>query len=593
MKKFIVPMLLGCCLLTGAGLTSCSNVPAETAVHQVNVRRANNTASSLNQHKVNSFVEGEVENILVSTPEELGLPTTKFIPKTYNDFKGQSEFEYTGFKYKVTESNGEVTITRDLIGGDYKTATEIYAGEIEGADTFSSTYNAFNSFTAAKIIYGAKSYGISMVGLTELETLVVDNQSRFEFDDTVATTLKNIVFTSVPTEIVGLEKCHDNIRFVAPASIAIEIRTLLDKAYDSNSGNLTERPTLYTIPDDRTPLKLKVTNPSYEYGGLYFSNNGGRYQVSNVGQYVTKAVFDTTELEANGISLTFTDYSEMLHVDELYYIQPTSSSYNFLAYLDIDKVYLKDVQTQYAIRYFETCDEVYFPVTETVITTISCNATPENTTFYVPEGYETQYAKLIENTYLSNNIEYYDASSYTPSIEVNYDGKVVSSKDLSTSYRSLLKEAMEEDKKDDTLSPEEQEKLEEDKEAAFPVQDSISNLTNITLESKDAILEAKEAFEALTYDQQQLVENVEDLEKAIEDYNELVKDYNKDIEDEEQYLELIEELHIKNKVEGFIEDIKDNKAMTAVTVLAGTAFGGLLLYGIYKFISKFFKWLKR
>ena len=82
-------------------------------------------------------------------------------------------------------------------------------------------------------------------------------------------------------------------------------------------------------------------------------------------------------------------------------------------------------------------------------------------------------------------------------------------------------------------------------------------------------------------------------EKAIEDYNELVKDYNKDIEDEEQYLELIEELHIKNKVEGFIEDIKDNKAMTAVTVLAGTAFGGLLLYGIYKFISKFFKWLKR
>ena len=86
MKKFIVPMLLGCCLLTGAGLTSCSNVPAETAVHQVNVRRANNIASSLNQHKVNSFVEGEVENILVSTPEELGLPTTKFIPKTYNDF---------------------------------------------------------------------------------------------------------------------------------------------------------------------------------------------------------------------------------------------------------------------------------------------------------------------------------------------------------------------------------------------------------------------------------------------------------------------------------------------------------------------------
>ena len=47
------------------------------------------------------------------------------------------------------------------------------------------------------------------------------------------------------------------------------------------------------------------------------------------------------------------------------------------------------------------------------------------------------------------------------------------------------------------------------------------------------------------------------------------------------------------EAEGFIEDIKDNKAMNAVTVVAGTALGGLLLYGIYKLISKFAKWLKR
>ena len=33
--------------------------------------------------------------------------------------------------------------------------------------------------------------------------------------------------------------------------------------------------------------------------------------------------------------------------------------------------------------------------------------------------------------------------------------------------------------------------------------------------------------------------------------------------------------------------------MTAVTVVGGTILGGALLYGIYKLISKFFKWLKR
>ena len=120
-----------------------------------------------------------------------------------------------------------------------------------------------------------------------------------------------------------------------------------------------------------------------------------------------------------------------------------------------------------------------------------------------------------------------------------------------------------------------------------------SSLYDKGLESKDAIIEAKEAFETLTYDQQQLVENADDLKKAIEEYNKLVVEYNKDIEDEEQHLDLIEELHVKNRVEGFIEDIKDDKAMTAVTVLVGTVFGGFLIYGLYKLISKFARWVRR
>ena len=191
-------------------------------------------------------------------------------------------------------------------------------------------------------------------------------------------------------------------------------------------------------------------------------------------------------------------------------------------------------------------------------------------------------------------------------MEVEVNGIRKSTKDMTVSYSELVAEAAAEyeeslpkdevnnsSDKDEELTPEEQEKLEEDKEAAAPVTDSITSLGEITLDSKDAILEAKEAFEELSYDQQQLVENIEELEDAIKAYNELVEEYNEDIEDEDDKLELIEEHHVKNKVEGFIEDIKDNKAMTAVTVVAGTALGGLLLYGIYKLISKFVKWLKR
>lgn len=595
MKKFIVPMMLS--VLAVGGLTSCNNIETQTVqANPIHVRRANDSVSSLEQHKVSSYVNGEVKNIVNATNSELEIPTKLFVPNKLEDFGGKTEFEYMGFKYLVTETDGSIEVKRNTIADDYKTVTEVYFGPIEGGDSFFGMYSACNSFTSVKTIYGADAFSLSMKGLTTLETIVSNSETSFAFEEVVPETFKNVVFTNTIHTISGLENCHDGVKFIAPASVAMDVRNALDLAYASLDDDSATRPILYVIPDDMSPMEVNSEYPTYEFGGLYFSRsqNSTSYECSNVGQYVTKGVFDTRTLEEEGINIKFTDFSGHYHIDELYYIQPTSTTYNLLAYLDIGEVHLDRAVSSYAIRYFETCDEVYFPATDTVVSTVNCNAVPENTTFYIPEGHDTQYAKLLNNSYLSGKVEYYDPSTYTPEIEVNYKGEVVSTKDLSTSARSLLEKAMNpEEDEEDKLTPEEQEKLEEDKEAAAPVTDYITSLGEITLDSKDAILEAKEAFEELSYDQQQLVENIEELEDAIKAYNELVEEYNEDIEDEEDKLELIEKLHIKNKVEGFIEDIKDNKAMTAVTVVGGTILGGALLYGIYKLISKFFKWLKR
>ena len=86
MKKFIVPMMLG--LLTVGGLTSCNINPTENITHNaVTLRKEANKTSTLEDYKVSSFLDGEVKNIVNSSPSELGIPATKFTPKTYDDFQ--------------------------------------------------------------------------------------------------------------------------------------------------------------------------------------------------------------------------------------------------------------------------------------------------------------------------------------------------------------------------------------------------------------------------------------------------------------------------------------------------------------------------
>ena len=226
------------------------------------------------------------------------------------------------------------------------------------------------------------------------------------------------------------------------------------------------------------------------------------------------------------------------------------------------------------------------------------------TTFYFPDSEKdnpTLYANVIQE--LSKNskakFDYYDASSYTPTMEVEVNGVRKSTTDMTVSYSELVQEALNStgeeigDVNQDEMTEEEREKLARDQEAADPVIASISEIGEVTLESKDAINEVKAAYEELTYDQQQLVTNKEDLVNAITTYNELVAEFNENLEEGQEELQTIADLKDKTKVDDFFEGIKESKALIAVTVLLGTALGGFLIYGLYKLISKFVKWVKR
>ena len=74
MKKFIVPMMLS--VLAVGGLTSCNNIETQTVqTNPIHVRRANESVSSLEQHKVSykDMLEEE-DAILKQMLEERNLP---------------------------------------------------------------------------------------------------------------------------------------------------------------------------------------------------------------------------------------------------------------------------------------------------------------------------------------------------------------------------------------------------------------------------------------------------------------------------------------------------------------------------------------
>ena len=122
----------------------------------------------------------------------------------------------------------------------------------------------------------------------------------------------------------------------------------------------------------------------------------------------------------------------------------------------------------------------------------------------------------------------------------------------------------------------------EDEIAAKEVDDLIEAIgTDITVDSRDAIKAAKEAYEELTYNQQKLVENVDDLKEAIADYNDLIED-NEDVKPIER----------RQHKTIFTDAMEENKGFKAVMIVLGTVSGLGLIYLVYLGIKKLRKIFK-
>lgn len=134
----------------------------------------------------------------------------------------------------------------------------------------------------------------------------------------------------------------------------------------------------------------------------------------------------------------------------------------------------------------------------------------------------------------------------------------------------------------ETTSGTNMKEMTEDEIAAKEVDDLIEAIgTDITVDSRDAIKAAKEAYEELTYNQQKLVENVDDLKEAIADYNDLIED-NEDVKP-------IERLQHKTI---FTDAMEENKGFKAVMIVLGTVSGLGLIYLVYLGIKKLRKIFK-
>lgn len=601
MKKFYIPMILG--VLTVGTLTSCNNIPTENVNINSNIVHVKRAEQSEPSYRIVKEVnENTLDRIKVTTTKELGLsvPNVK-IPKYDIDFANQTSFEYMGYKYTATNDGSSVTVVKSDYASDAETVETVYAGDITNVATMTHTFTELASFKNAKTLVGGSSFDASTQDMESLEIIVCGTNATFS--GKIKEDLKFIVFSSDTSSFSGLKYVDSSTKLVCPQSIAVNIRKQIDKVYRDEKSYLPANPILYVVPDEDIPYQ-ETRNNCYEVGGAYITHSSSKYTISYMAPHVTKAAVDLTVLSDHVTSFTTVNHLEddNTYLEELYYKEP-EDGLSYFKFFSANKLYLLDVDDEFWGSSYKTFKEVYLPDNGVGFTSIKTNFSGlDNTTFYIPSTNETSGDYDMFISQLEDNsvaFDYYDPVTVTPTVEVEIDGVKRSTTDMTVSYSSMVEEIMNEinpstgEENNEELSPEEQEKLQQDKEAAAPVIDSITSLGEISLESKDSIIEAKEAFEKLTYDQQQLVENVEELENAIKSYNELVNEYNEDIEDEEDKLELIENLHIKNKVEGFIEDIKDNKAMTAVTVVVGTTLGGLLLYGIYKLISKFAKWVKR
>mgnify|MGYP003292726720 CR=1 FL=1 len=591
-RNKIIAGLLG--VLSVGSLVACSQIKTPTETRVVNptpqhVLRANS----------NTQVEQEeyrFENLIKSSCSELGISKNIEVPKA-SDYKDKDSFDVGGFHYSRTTFESGTTVYANVTAETKAAEILVYQDmNMEGEEMASSitvgsinyTFKGSDLVNCKVLVTNRLPYSIS--SMTSLETLILtDENVRLNVD--LPSSLKNIVFVGRHTTLTDkystsstfdLSKVSKNIKlcaagdsvyYYAPLVESISSQSGYNEDSISNKLYVIDNPTNYTV--DQEYIK--------HFGGMIYLKNDTKWTPVAAEVNAESAVIGKTIIPNEEIQYGVYTGSSTLKVGTIYALDSSTWTGMYA-----EKLYLGEIGSNLSWSYiYKISKEIHLPMTEGSIDARYPNDAryplSNDLKVYYPESCATNYQAVItalgDDKVVSTSNE---DSKFIPTLTVDYKGIKKSTTTIEEgSYEKLLKEAKSEyeNAQRDSIS----------KEKVDQVIAYIDAIGEVNKDSKESIIKAKDAYEALTATQQKSVTNTEKLKEAIKKYNEAIKD-DKD-------LEPIKQLGTKSEVienaTNLIDKIKENKTLTVVTSIIGAVTGLLLIYLLYKLIRKFVRWVRR
>ena len=591
-KNKLFAGLLG--VLSVGSLVACSQIKTPTETRVVNptpqhVLRANS----------NTQVEQEeyrFENLIKSSCSELGITKNIEVPKA-SDYKDKDSFDVGGFHYSRTTFESGTTVYANVTAETKAAEILVYQDmNMEGEEMASSitvgsinyTFKGSELVNCKVLVTNRLPYSIS--SMTSLETLILTDEN-VKLDVDLPSSLKNIVFVGRHTTLTDkyslsstfdLSKVSKNIKlcatgdsvyYYAPLVESISSQSGYNEDSISNKLYVIDNPTNYTV--DQEYIK--------HFGGMVYLKNDTKWTPVAAEVNAETVVLGKTLIPNAEVQYGVYTGSSTLKVGTIYALDSSTWTGMYA-----EKLYLGEIGSNLSWSYIHKISkEIHLPMTEGSIEARYPNDAryplSEDLKVYYPENCATNYQAVItalgdDKTVSTSN----EDSKFIPTLTVDYKGIKKSTTMIEEgSYEKLLKEAKSEyeNAQKDSIS----------KEKVDQVIAYIDAIGEVNKDSKESIIKAKDAYEALTATQQKSVTNTEKLKEAINKYNEAIKD--------DKELEPIKQLGTKSEVietaTNLIDKIKENKTLTIVTSILGAVTGLLIIYLLYKLIRKFVRWVRR
>ena len=582
-RNKIIAGLLG--VLSVGSLVACSQIKTPTEARVVNptpqhVLRANSNIQVEQE-------EYRFENLIKSSCSELGISKNIEVPKA-SDYKDKDSFDVGGFHYSRTTFESGTTVYANVTAETKAAEILVYQDmNMEGEEMASSIVSGGTNYTfkgsdlvnCKVLVTNRLPYSIS--SMTSLETLILtDENVRLNVD--LPSSLKNIVFVGRHTTLTDkystsstfdLSKVSKNIKlcatgdsvyYYAPLVESISSQSGYNEDSISNKLYVIDNPTNYIV--DQEYIK--------HFGGMVYLKNDTKWtpvaaEVNAESVVIGKTIIPNEEVQYGAYTSTST-----LKVGTIYALDSSTWTGMYA-----EKLYLGEIGSNLSWSYIHKISkEIHLPMTESSIDARYSNDAKyplsNDLKVYYPENCATNYQAVItalgeDKTVSTSN----EDSKFIPTLTVDYKGIKKSTTTIEEgSYEKLLKEAKSEyeNAQKDSIS----------KEKVDQVIAYIDAIGEVNKDSKEAIIKAKDAYEALTATQQKSVTNTEKLKEAINKYNEAIKD-DKDAEP-------IKQLGTKSEVietaTNLIDKIKEDKTLTIVTSILGAVTGLLIIYLLYKLI---------